>query len=354
MDFIHLKESIIDTVRKAGITVKLNEEDDVSCFIKEGIIRIPAVKIDDKTIVKQQDETIEEYIETLNDTILNKEKFGKMKKIIVPVDFSEASENALTYGLNLAKTLNAAVEVLHVYHPEISTDEYMPITMSAQEQSRRDKLDQLVESLSSEWNGILADELIQPKFVVGFAADELISASKDDNEPLIVMGSSGSSANVKKILGSVTTKVALQAKCPVYIIPPDAKYNSLDNVVYCSKTESMDSQLANKVINLIKADTPTVHLLHIGLDANYQMDLLLEVWNQFYPDGQIKDVLVPLETESKVINEYCQEADADLLVVARKERNFLQDLFHKSITKELVISATKPMLILHSETQSIV
>ncbi|MBK7854728.1 MAG: universal stress protein [Bacteroidetes bacterium] len=46
-----------------------------------------------------------------------------MKKILVPVDFSDNSENALEYACELGKKLNAEVFILHSYHVPVPVSE---------------------------------------------------------------------------------------------------------------------------------------------------------------------------------------------------------------------------------------
>lgn len=352
LEFLLLQNSITDVANYAGLDIKLSVESNIDVFIRDGVLRIPAVRIDDELLDKGEQESLPNYMRSLSTRLLKKTNFGNMKKIIIPIDFSETSENALVYGLHLAKTLGAMIEVMHVYHPQIQAADYLDEEVDSQEQYRREKFDEFVNGIESRWFGEPTGQIIQSKFCIGFAADQLIKASSDEKETLIVMGSSGSSPGVKKFIGSVSTKVALYAKCPVYIIPPGATYLPLSNVVYCSKETSMDSELALQVIELVKSNNPIVHLLHVGFEDQYRMKSLFEVWSQHYPSSKIKDVSVSFDNEGTRITKYCKSNEADLVILARKERTFLEELFHKSVTKDLVISALQPLLVLHFDEKS--
>ncbi len=55
-----------------------------------------------------------------------KKKTRELRRILVPVDFSEYSKNACFYALNLARKLRADIKILHVYYAPIV--DLVPIT----------------------------------------------------------------------------------------------------------------------------------------------------------------------------------------------------------------------------------
>ena len=66
----------------------------------------------------------------------------------------------------------------------------------------------------------------------------------------------------------------------------------------------------------------------------------------------INEIIVFQHSITEGLNEYALEEDLDLMVVHRRKRSFLQNLFHKSETKDLTIYSALPLLVIHEDDKS--
>lgn len=135
--------------------------------------------------------------------------------IIVGVDFSEPSREALRAAATLAKTSNGRLTLVYVWH---STHPYG--TFSG------DELAAAIESDEAEMNvwkreaEALGAPQVSALFLAGNAADELIElAHKDSSIGLIVVGTHGRTGLAHVLLGSVAEKVVRRAPCAVMAVP---------------------------------------------------------------------------------------------------------------------------------------
>lgn len=142
----------------------------------------------------------------------------KIKRIVIPVDTSEASRIATEQGTYFAKLLNVDVTIISVDE----TRQFM-ISTILEDKIKKEKESFLndVQKLAKE-NGVIAET----KLMFGNPAEEIVKHVSD--EDLIVMASHGKKGFNKFMLGSVSEEVLRIAPCSVMIIKPKIPSLSLD------------------------------------------------------------------------------------------------------------------------------
>jgi nucleotide-binding universal stress UspA family protein len=144
------------------------------------------------------------------------------KKIMVAIDGSPQSDKAAEEAVRLTAQSGTklrsqlyAVLVLPSLKPPSFTDFFpaKPPTEEPDWQEKRDRLFYVVEKSAGE-AGVALESLI----LYGDPAEELMHFAKEKGCDVIVIGSSGKGMVKRTVLGSVSTKVALQAQCSVYIV----------------------------------------------------------------------------------------------------------------------------------------
>jgi len=138
------------------------------------------------------------------------------KHILVPTDFSEHADAALSYAMELATTLQARLTVLHVFHlspltvgempPTVFNDAFREIEIDAQTQLQK-ALDRVRRA------GIESDSII----VEGIPFQTIIDTAQDQHADLIVMGTHGRTGLTHIFMGSVAEKVVRLAPCSVLV-----------------------------------------------------------------------------------------------------------------------------------------
>lgn len=146
----------------------------------------------------------------------------RLKKILVPTDFSEFSQCAIHYGCEFAQKFGAELHLLNavedlypiVPEPGMATALSSPYVEELQESSQR-----AIESLSLP---DLSDGINVVRVVVtGTPFLEIVRYARDNEIDLIVIGTHGRSGLVHAILGSVAEKVVRKANCPVLTVRPE-------------------------------------------------------------------------------------------------------------------------------------
>jgi nucleotide-binding universal stress UspA family protein len=141
----------------------------------------------------------------------------KIKRILVPLDFSECSKKALRYALALARQHSAALDLVYVVPlTPYSSGDYGVIDYSYLQE-------ELEESAGRELRKTIADEIVDsvaagPIIRTGAAAREIIDVARSLPSDLIVISTHGRSGLKHVLLGSVAEQVVRHAPCPVLVV----------------------------------------------------------------------------------------------------------------------------------------
>lgn len=142
-----------------------------------------------------------------------------LKNILVPTDFSEASDSALRYGKALAQAFGAAIHVVHVveepYGQPWAVEAYGFSLASLQEEWIKDAQTRLAASLTDEEKASLK---ATPTTILGHPVMEVLRYAEDHAIDLIVMGTHGRGPLGHVVLGSVAERVVRKAPCPVLTV----------------------------------------------------------------------------------------------------------------------------------------
>lgn len=143
----------------------------------------------------------------------------EIRKVMAACDFSDYSEQVVTYAANLCRLLDAelilatvinqrdvdAVNHVSLYYSGLKVDDYV----AAQRRQREEKMDALVAMID------LPGDKISRKIVVGEPFTELLDIIQGDGVELVVMGSKGRSNLADVLVGSVADKMFRRSPVPV-------------------------------------------------------------------------------------------------------------------------------------------
>jgi universal stress protein A len=138
----------------------------------------------------------------------------KLKSILVPLDFSAASEKALTYAVPLAKQFGAKITLLHVAALELYPNDFGFIPVDDAKFNRKAK--ERLELLGAR---VIAPELLERTLVrKGVPFHEITNAAKQLHADLIVINTHGYTGLKHVFMGSTAERVVRHAPCPVLVV----------------------------------------------------------------------------------------------------------------------------------------
>ena len=146
-----------------------------------------------------------------------------INRILIAVEDSPYSDQAIRYGVMLAKKMGSQIAMVHADEIPVSTPYIadpmlsetplmIPEMMEIQEEASKNLFKRIYEEYG--------ERIEITKFIrIGRAQDEILAVADEYNADLIILGTHGRTGLDHFISGSVSESVARKAKCPVLIIP---------------------------------------------------------------------------------------------------------------------------------------
>lgn len=272
-----------------------------------------------------------------------------MKKILVPLDFSTCSENALQNALLIADRMQMELILLHSFLIPVAMVEHAPGYLAQEvefsEKNAHDQFNHLLKRFPN-LKKVPHQKLIQ----AGPLLDAVRSISENEDLALVVMGTHGASGLNRVLLGSNAYHVMKNVDCPVIALPEDADIKKLKRIGLAGDyKEALNPECLQPVIDLAIALYAEVAVIHIDRDENldaHETELakrlggyLKHVPHSFHfrTDQDVEEGLVAFSKEENI----------DLLAMINRQHSFLDWLTRSSETRRMMLDIPMPLMVLH-------
>ena len=148
-----------------------------------------------------------------------------IKRILCPIDFSDASAHVVDQAAAIAGWYKARIMALHVYSPLVAPIPTLPPPVERVPQTEIERMQESTRVCfqAASAAGIAVDVAVD----IGRPAVEILDRAAKLPADLIVIGTHGASGLEHFLLGSVAEKVIRKAACPVLTVPPRARATSV-------------------------------------------------------------------------------------------------------------------------------
>lgn len=279
-----------------------------------------------------------------------------IKKILVPVDFSETSLKALDHAVYIAKLNTADITLINVVE---STYSYAPSTdYTALAFSNLDKYEKEVERQAKEHILKLAQKIKKKEGVnimgivsSGWVKEEILSAADEIRADIIIMGTHGVKGFREFITGSNTFRVVNEAKCPVLSIQKAAVTPGFKNILLPFRDKPHSREKVDYAIKMAELYGAKIYVLGVDMD-----DDPLEFKKIEREAAQIKRIIEKhgIKCNVKVkstpylaekILEYAEKKDVNLVVImADLDKMQISELFMGPFAQQMINHSPIPVL----------
>ena len=240
----------------------------------------------------------------------------KIGSVLVPVDFSESSLNALDTAVNIAKKHGAGLHILHVDENNFQVLDDISSTFSAISISNTDVMNAIVGAIQDKHE-------INPVVLVeeGNVADAIIKVSLLNHTDLIVMGSHGASGYRDGFIGNNTYSVIKHAACPVLSIPQKKKLNGLRKILFPIRPVTGALMPYEIVSHFANPDTVMevlgiTYRMLIGTAGSVLDTIIGEIKDQLTKDKvNARSLWIEGQSIAEEIVKYTNKSNPDLVVV---------------------------------------
>lgn len=272
-----------------------------------------------------------------------------MKKIIVPIDFSDHSQYALKVAADLAQKNNAEIFLLHmleitenlISRSEIAGGRELLFFMKLGEK-------RLEEAMNQDFlKGIKITPIIKHFKVF----KEVSEVAEEIQADLIIMGSRGASGIKGALVGSNTEKVVRHSNIPVLVIKKDMNNFSIKTIAFASdfheenipvfQKMKMFAKKFNAKIKLLYVNTPTSKFRSTP-EIREQMRIFLNK-NKMSVHAEEIVVFNDYTIEDGILNG-AEHLQADIITIPTHGRKGLQKLLAGSISEDIANHANIPVM----------
>lgn len=273
-----------------------------------------------------------------------------MKKIIVPVDFSIYSENALKTAAFLAKESQAEIIVVHML--ELSN-----ATVNQSESYAQQETVFYLKLAEKRFNKFLQKDFLTGVKVTPIIKhfkifSELDQLAREENADLIVMGSKGTSGLSEMFIGSNTEKVIRYAHVPVLVVKEIAITQKIENAVFACDFSDDDVapyleaktffEKLNCNLELVYVSTPTTKFKSTK-EIEEKMTVFFNKTNKDASEISKVKIISDYSVEKGVLY-YANKSKADILTVATHGRKGISHFFEGSISEDIANHSKLPVL----------
>ncbi|NKI25747.1 universal stress protein [Arenibacter sp. 6A1] len=278
-----------------------------------------------------------------------------MKQLLIPTDFSENAWQAMEYGMELFKNTKCVFHILHIDSVmEIMEDDEEVFTTAGlmediaikESMSQMQLVLQRIKRLPPNANHSFVTNVVYA-FLVESIRKEIVDKKID----LIIMGTKGGSGLRKFTLGSNTGDVMTKVKCPLLIVPKNARYIKPIEIAFATDFR------VNYSINVLDALTKMVHMNKATLRIVYvfgkqealsdQQNENKEILHDYLKEIPHSFQAIQGKNIETSLQEYVKSHGINMIAMVAKNLNFLQRILFRPTVKEISYHTHIPFLVLH-------
>lgn len=277
-----------------------------------------------------------------------------MMTVLLPTDFSDNAKNAILYALEMYSNQEVNFILMNAFFP---THDDMANSITGGSLN-----DLLSEASEKQLQDLIAEIKVKyhfnkkHSFSYKSAYGSLVEIIKTfvDKHPIdmIVMGAKGMSAVEKIVFGSNTYAVIKEVDCPALVIPDKVTFSPIKNIAIATDFEPLKNSGVFKVLQPIVNDyNAAITMFNVTEDMKTVSDAEKSMASSVANVIGLEQLPITYFKHEDVIygtKAYVQQHEINMLALVNRRRNFLQDLFHISFTKQISFHAEIPLLVLHN------
>lgn len=362
------------TYAKAQILKTLLESEGIEATIHNVNLIQPVVSSGVRVRIKESDLPkalqIIENSGWMSEDVMKKsvesEKRKSVRKVLIPVDFSDYSLKACEFGFSYADAIHAEVALLHVY----SSPMFMPnipynadsfnVTIDTgadlkslldQEQEELNKLAKTIKQKveTGEYPNVKYSCTLRD----GIPEEEILKYAKEIRPQLIVMGTRGKNQKDIELIGSVTAEVIERSKTSVYAIAEEshvATFKEIKNMAFVTSFDQRDLVAFDNLINAFSNPDATISFIHLSSDNDAWNEIKLagikDYFQKQYPKLNLKYSMIADDDILSNLDKYVKEEEIDVICITNYKRNIFARLFNPSIARKMIFHANTPILVI--------
>lgn len=277
-----------------------------------------------------------------------------MKNILIPTDFSENSQDAIKYALEYFSGIPVNFYLLHASPnqiPHTQPPNGAPKSHDSPVGSNT-SLTQLQEEI--KYCKTLTLSPLHKFFCIheNISLVEAVRKNLIEKEiDYIVMGTKGVAKKNGTDIGSNTGEVITKVKCPILVVPRQARFNGIKNIAFPTDYNCIyKDRVVSTMSEMLKLQNASLRILNIKSNDKPLSQEQLD--NKSFLQDYLKDINHSFHflENNKVemgIQDFVETWEIDMIAMVAKKLNLIQRLLFNPIDKSIRYHKEIPFLVVH-------
>jgi nucleotide-binding universal stress UspA family protein len=273
----------------------------------------------------------------------------QVKKILVPIDFSETASLALEHATFMGKLMKTELDLLYVMESPSFVS-----TISAAFSSTKSEYDNKIESSADDKFKEMAKKIhhdtgmpVNSHVLKGKIYKTIIETASRLQSDVIIMGTHGASGFQEHIIGSNAYKVVSSAPCPVISVQTHIKKIGFHDIVLPIDNSATSRQKVTAAIEIARFYKSVIHIVGLINSSNEEVlrkfDVKISQVKHFVEEHEVTYTVKVVNGEhlATMLMDYGTQINADLMVIMTDQEG---GLFMGSGAQKIVNHSKIPVM----------
>ncbi len=278
-----------------------------------------------------------------------------MKRILLPTDFSESSNNAIDYAMHLLKDTTCEFFLVHAYSvPVVSAgsmvDSYSALIM---QDVVHKKAEERIEALENRIKKEFKND--NHSFTTIVSLNMLVSemsyiVEKHDID-YVIMGTQGATGAKEIFIGTNTMYAIKKLKCPLLAVPSGFKYEPLKEILFATDYKfDSKNQYLKMLRELCDYHSSNLHILnaYYGTPLTSEQKEAQGFLDAFFIDNTHLFELTDDTDIVDAVEKFQVKKKINFVVMIHNKHNFFENLLFKPVINQLIYHTNVPFLVIPS------
>ncbi len=275
-------------------------------------------------------------------------------KLLVPTDFSVFAHSALNIAVDIARSRQAALHVMHCSEELPLGWENWPLREQDLDVASKNRYQEILTKLESTCKDLDGNITCSYSVRSGKLYEAVSAVCADEDIDLVVMGTHGISGKQEYFVGSNTQKVIRKVHANILIVKDTHKEILFDQVLFASGLSIDDRETFRRFLDFIEPFEPhEIHILSIDTPGFFNQPTIViqEALKDFVAIGENAGFKCFAHfsrdfTVEAGIRHFSGKVGIDLVAISNHERHPLRRTFRGSTVELLANHAEVPVLSL--------
>lgn len=257
--------------------------------------------------------------------------------ILIPTDFSTNSLNAFEYAIACFPT--ASFTLLHCVDIRQAGSTMVVDINSEVRAVNLVKMNSLIDKLMSKYPRVRFKGNVE----IGWFTQTINEEIEKYKIDLVFIGTKGASGIEEVLIGSNAADAVRNVITPIIVVPDSIELKAPKNIFLASDFTTESYLKENLIIDQIKSYFDAkLDLLHIQINNDHADGIN---YSKIIETQEIDVFVEKSEDVERSILEFAHSNGYDMIIVVPKDRGFIMNLFHRSITKKMTMHSDLPLFI---------